>query len=58
MEEAGLLAGLLILKQQSWLRLRRRPPEFIKKPTYLEESDAEESIVGKMPPAEDSDSSE
>lgn len=32
-----------------------RPPEFIKKPTYLEDSDDEESTVGKMPPAEDSD---
>lgn len=34
-----------------------RPPEFVEKPAYPEESDEEESVVGKMPPADDSDAS-
>lgn len=32
-----------------------RPKEFVKKSTYIEDSDEEESTVGKMPPV-DSDS--
>ena len=32
-----------------------RPPEFTKKPAYPEESEDEESTVGKMPPIDDSD---
>ena len=33
----------------------RRPTEFVKKSAYPRDSDEEESTVGKMPPAEDSD---
>jgi hypothetical protein len=29
-----------------------RPKEFVKKSTYVEDSDEEESTVGKMPPAD------
>ena len=32
-----------------------RPAEFIKRSMYPEDSEDEESTVGKMPPAEDSD---
>ena len=35
--------------------LRSRPKEFEKKPTYLEESDDEVSVVGTMPPTQDSE---
>lgn len=35
-----------------------RPSEFVKKPIYMEDSDEEESTVGKMPPANESDSGE
>ena len=34
---------------------RPRPSEFVKQSVYPEDSDEEESTVGKMPPAEDSD---
>ena len=36
----------------------RRPPEFAKKPTYLVDSEDDESTAGKMPPAEEPDSGE
>jgi probable RNA-binding protein EIF1AD len=29
----------------------RRPPEFVKKSDYPDDSDEEESTVGKMPPS-------
>ena len=29
-----------------------RPKEFVKKSTYVQDSDDEESTVGKMPPSE------
>ncbi|CAD6567500.1 MAG: hypothetical protein ASARMPRED_000874 [Alectoria sarmentosa] len=35
-----------------------RPPEFVRKPTYLDDSENDESTAGKMPPAEESDSGE
>jgi hypothetical protein len=34
---------------------RPRPKEFVKQSAYAEDSGEEESVVGKMPPAEDSD---
>jgi probable RNA-binding protein EIF1AD len=34
------------------LTLYYRPKEFAKKSTYVEDSDEEESTVGKMPPAD------
>ncbi|KAF6234063.1 hypothetical protein HO173_007893 [Letharia columbiana] len=40
---------------QTW---RWRPPEFVKKPTYLDDSEEDESTAGKMPPAEESDCGE
>jgi hypothetical protein len=32
-----------------------RPKEFVKMPAYPEDSDEEESIVGMMPPSDDSE---
>ena len=34
-----------------------RPPEFVERFAYPDGSDQEESVVGKMPPADDSDAS-
>lgn len=34
-----------------------RPREFEKKPGYPEDSEEDESVVGKLPPSEDSDAS-
>lgn len=35
--------------------IKVRPAEFVKKPTYLEDSDGDDSTVGKMPPADSDD---
>ena len=35
----------------------RRPPEFKKESGYPEDSEEDDSVVGKMPPSEDSDAS-
>ncbi len=56
MEEAGLLVSRLLRSRNA--ANSPRPSQFAKKPTYLEDSDDEESTVGKMPPAEESDSGE
>jgi len=32
-----------------------RPKEFVKKPSYPEGSDEDDSVVGKMPPTDESD---
>ena len=58
MEEASILVSILVLVNEQKADTQSRPSEFVKIPTYLEDSDDEESIVGKMPPAEESDSGE
>lgn len=58
MAEAGILVGVPEFKPRALLTRKRRPPEFVKKPTYLDDSGDDESTVGKMPPAEESDSGE
>lgn len=50
MAEADLLVSGL--KAANFCQLTVfRPKEFAKKPTYLEDSEEEESTVGKMPPS-------
>ncbi len=58
MAEAGILVGIPEFKQCALLICKCRPPAFVKKPTYLDDSEDDESTVGKMPPAEESDSGE
>ena len=58
MAEAGVLVSTLELEQWALLTRKRRPPEFAKKPTYISDSEDEESTAGKMPPAEESESGE
>ena len=58
MAEAGILVGTLHVEPCALLMRKWRPPEFVRKPTYLEDSEDDESTVGKMPPLEESDSGE
>ena len=58
MAEAGILVGIPDFEPRALLMRKWRPPEFVKKPTYLGDSEDDESTVGKMPPAEESDSGE
>ena len=58
MAEAGILVGFLGFEQWALLTRKSRPPEFVKKPTYVDDSEDDESTVGKMPPTEESDSGE
>lgn len=58
MAEAGILVGVPDFEQCALLTRKRRPPEFVKKPTYIEDSDDDKSTVGKMPPAEELNSGE
>lgn len=37
-------------------RVRIRPKEFVKKPSYPEDSDEGDSVMGKMPPTDESES--
>lgn len=53
MAEAGILVRPLLLEVDVLLT-SSRPPEFVKQSAYPEDSDEEESIVGKMPPMHDS----
>lgn len=52
------MVGVLEFEQWALLTRKRRPPGFVKKPTYVDDSEDDESTVGKMPPAEESDSAE
>lgn len=45
-----ILCGILCKTVQ--VLIQGRPKEFVKKSTYVEDSDEEESTVGKMPPAD------
>ena len=58
MAEAGILVGVPGFRQCALLTRKWRPPEFVKKQTYVDDSEDDESTVGKMPPAEESDSGE
>lgn len=51
MEEDGVLVCECYAGVYVWCANRARPKEFVKKPVY-EDSDEEESTVGKMPPSE------
>ena len=53
MAEAGILVGIPDFEPRALLMRKWRPPEFVKKPTYLGDSEDDESTVGKMPPAEE-----
>jgi probable RNA-binding protein EIF1AD len=57
MEEGSILVSIMTLlsSSETWLTGNSRPKEFVKVSSY-EESDDEESTVGKMPPSDDSDS--
>ena len=55
MAEAGILVGVPELEQRLLLTRKWRPPEFVKKSSHFDESEDEESTIGKMPPAEESD---
>jgi probable RNA-binding protein EIF1AD len=41
-----------VYKDRMLIYISYRPKEFVKKSTYVEDSDEEESTVGKMPPAD------
>ena len=58
MAKAGILVGIPESEQCALLTRKWRPPEFVKKPTYLDDSEDDESTAGKMPPAQKSDSEE
>lgn len=46
----------VVRDEKQWRKQSYWPAAFVKKSTYLEDSDDEESTVGKMPPSEDSES--
>lgn len=48
----------VVRDEKQWRKQAYWPPEFAKKPTYLDDSEEDESTAGKMPPAEESDSAE
>ncbi|KAF1831012.1 nucleic acid-binding protein, partial [Decorospora gaudefroyi] len=41
----------VVRDEKAWRKMAYWPKEFAKKSTYVEDSDEEESTVGKMPPA-------
>ncbi|KAL8698997.1 MAG: hypothetical protein Q9224_001603 [Gallowayella concinna] len=45
----------VVRDEKEWRKQSYWPPEFVKKSSYPEDSDEEESIVGKMPPTDDSE---
>ncbi|CAD6589517.1 MAG: hypothetical protein ASARMPREDX12_003862 [Alectoria sarmentosa] len=48
----------VVRDEKQWRKQAYWPPEFVRKPTYLDDSENDESTAGKMPPAEESDSGE
>ncbi|KAF2690464.1 nucleic acid-binding protein [Lentithecium fluviatile CBS 122367] len=42
----------VVRDEKAWRKLPYWPKEFAKKSTYTEDSDGEESTIGKMPPSE------
>ncbi|KAL8737560.1 MAG: hypothetical protein Q9181_001575 [Wetmoreana brouardii] len=45
----------VVRDEKEWRKQSYWPPEFVKKSTYPEGSDEEESIMGKLPPSDDSE---
>ncbi|KAL8680780.1 MAG: hypothetical protein Q9186_003068 [Xanthomendoza sp. 1 TL-2023] len=45
----------VVRDEKEWRKQSYWPPEFVKKSSYPEDSDEGESIVGKMPPTDDSE---
>ncbi|KAI9774297.1 MAG: hypothetical protein M1840_004191 [Geoglossum simile] len=45
----------VVRDEKDWRKEPYWPKEFVKRSSYSEGSDQDESVVGKMPPAEDSD---
>ncbi|KAI4232655.1 MAG: hypothetical protein L6R40_007327 [Gallowayella cf. fulva] len=45
----------VVRDEKAWRKQSYWPPDFAKVSSYPEDSDGEESIVGKMPPSDDSD---
>lgn len=59
MEERVLLVSLSAVNLfGKCLTITTRPKEFAKASAYVEDSDEEESTVGKMPPSDDSEDEE
>ena len=48
----------VVRDEKQWRKQSYWPAAFVKKPTYLDASQDEESTVGKLPPMDDSESSE
>ncbi|CAN9190728.1 unnamed protein product [Alternaria sp. RS040] len=42
----------VVRDEKAWRKMAYWPKEFVKKSTYVEDSDEEESTVGKMPPTD------
>ncbi|EOA87644.1 hypothetical protein ACJQWK_09109 [Exserohilum turcicum] len=42
----------VVRDEKAWRKMSYWPKEFAKKSTYAEDSDEEESVVGKMPPSD------
>ncbi|CAI9634356.1 nucleic acid-binding protein [Alternaria burnsii] len=42
----------VVRDEKAWRKMAYWPKEFVKKSTYVEDSDEEESTVGKMPPSD------
>ncbi|KAG9194468.1 nucleic acid-binding protein [Alternaria panax] len=42
----------VVRDEKAWRKMSYWPKEFVKKSTYVEDSDEEESTVGKMPPTD------
>lgn len=42
----------VVREEKEWRKMPYWPKEFVKKSTYMEDSDEEESAVGKLPPAD------
>jgi hypothetical protein len=54
-EEAVVLVDLITYVSVTWMLILFRPKEFPKTSAYPEDSDDEESTVGKMPPSDSED---
>ncbi|KAL9134246.1 MAG: hypothetical protein Q9175_004573 [Cornicularia normoerica] len=48
----------VVREEKQWRKQAYWPAVFAKKPTYLDDSENDESTAGKMPPAEESNSGE
>lgn len=45
----------VVRNEKDWRKMPYWPAEFVKKPTYTEDSEEEESVIGKMPPSDSED---